>query len=441
VIEFGEGLETVSRGRRLLIPCAAIALAAALLPASVRADDPTELTPDGPATLMNVYSGPVLAYGNLYASVLVAVRVQVGPGGRGGSVRVRVHTTGWSDPRPVPAQTAVGDPVDLPAEPGTYTFPAPHVSWDVRDASLGIDQTTGGHAIVSRQACRPDLGRAGDPCQVDATNVFAGDPPPGSDGTPSATIAGAQLTITGIAEIDKDADLLGDATEDRTDLKITSAPLGPTSPGWAGWAVTITNAGPLQADLPSLATSFPGGTDAHWDQGCQPDDLPYVHSPDRRVCPLAALAPGASRTLTLIAHPQDAGLTEVSAQAEGPDLNPVDNTARLTLPQTAPAPRPALWLGSTARQYLSRGIRLAVSATTNGRRHVRVAFKLHGHALRLDRSLILHADVPRTLIVHVRGAKLRSLRRALRSGPLPGQATVTGGGGTQTAKFSLRTRP
>jgi hypothetical protein len=85
-----------------------------------------------------------------HPSVLTGWRATVGPGGRAGTVRVRVRTrTG---------DQVVGDPVQLPAEPGTYTFPAPRVE----GTAIGLDQATGGHAIMqmSSEAIRRRMSRS-----------------------------------------------------------------------------------------------------------------------------------------------------------------------------------------------------------------------------------------------------------------------------------------
>ncbi len=72
-------------------------------------------------------------------NVTVAWKVVVGEGGSGGTVRPVV-------------EGVVGDPVELPATPGTYTFPAPHIlSGSACRELAGIVQTTGGHAIVTRE--------------------------------------------------------------------------------------------------------------------------------------------------------------------------------------------------------------------------------------------------------------------------------------------------
>ena len=79
-------------------------LAAALL---VGGAAPAERTPDGPATLISAWTAPA---DQADGSVLTSLTVKVGAGGRAGVVRPLVGGV-------------AGDPVDLPATPGTYTFP------------------------------------------------------------------------------------------------------------------------------------------------------------------------------------------------------------------------------------------------------------------------------------------------------------------------------
>src|ERR1700754_862658 len=98
---------------------------------------PTSRTPAGPATLSSDWIGSNTLEG-FGPRVLVGIEVTVGAGGRAGLVRFRVqerpgatvHEGGW---------------VELPARPGTYTFPAPPVPWDYRDGVLGLEQKTGSH--------------------------------------------------------------------------------------------------------------------------------------------------------------------------------------------------------------------------------------------------------------------------------------------------------
>src|SRR4051812_38943809 len=137
-----------------MVRAALIAMVPAL--AAFPAPAPSETTPDGPATLTTTHVETAPAMGAVaWPRVAVALRVTVGPGGRGGNVRPRIGA-------------AVGDPVELPAVPGTYTLPAPHVP---PSGAAGIVQTTGAHAIVTREACRPTAERAVDPCETKWVDV------------------------------------------------------------------------------------------------------------------------------------------------------------------------------------------------------------------------------------------------------------------------------
>ena len=142
--------------------------------------------------------------------------------------------------------SVLGDPVLLPAAPGTYTFPAPHVAWeDVCGPGPALVQTTGQHAIVSHDI------------DVPRHLVVA------RDGQADERIEDAKLTVAAITEPDVDRDLRGDRTEDRTDLRVSSAPAREPD-GRLRIEVTVTNAGPLSADrltvtAPQLTAGRLGG--------------------------------------------------------------------------------------------------------------------------------------------------------------------------------------
>jgi hypothetical protein len=357
-------------------------------------------TPDGPATLLGRFVGASTLEGRA-PEVLVAVRVVVGEGGRAGTIRIRANYG---------ANTLVGDPVQLPAEPGTYTFPAPHIRWDYRGGQLAIDQTTGGHAIVVERACAPELGRHADPCQIYSLDVFGGDPPPGTAGTPTEQRPGASLALTGIFEGDSDQDLRGDKTEDRTDLQVSAVP-GRDPDGRLRVAVTVHNAGPLTADLPVLNSSpLPAG---RWESGCLQDRAPwYTMSTGCRLAPLAA---GESRTLEYVSDVVTAGDAAVSVSSEGTDLTAADNTARFAIT------RPSMFgLGVPTSARPRDGITVNVRSVRTARARITVAFKKRGRTVKFARVVALKAFTARTVRVRPGGAALRSLRRAS-----PVQATVT----------------
>src|SRR5262249_22760694 len=155
-----------------------------------------------------------------------------------------------------------------------------------------LDQETGDHAILAQDACEPGLGPAGDPCQIKRVNVWT---PPGSDGDPTQVRQGAQLAVTGVFEPDRDEDFLGETTEDRTDLRVPAAAARALD-GHAAMTVTITNAGPLAADLPAITTSLKGFEKS---EACRRDDPKVWWQWSFGGCGLARIAPGETRTVTL----------------------------------------------------------------------------------------------------------------------------------------------
>jgi hypothetical protein len=358
-----------------------------------------ELTPAGRSTLMSEWTGPSTLEGRV-PEVLVAARVEVAAGGGAGGVRIRARDGGVN---------AAGDRVLLPSEPGTYMLSAPHIRWDYRSGQLGLDQEEGGHAILQQNACDPTLGQGGDPCQLMRVNIFT---PPGGDGTPSEVRRGAKLTMTGVVEPDRDQDFLGDTTEDRTDLRVSAAPARDAD-GRLRVTVTVTNTGPLAADLPALETTVKG---AEWD-GCKPNaSLWYLVGFG---CGVARLAAGESRTLTLTADAPDALTATVAARAEGPDLSGADNTATLAVPAA-----PAFDLTAAERQRLTKGVKVQVRGVRAGRARVTLAFKVGERTVKVGTIVKLAPYAARSVTVRATGAKLRSLKRAVKRGPLSAEITV-----------------
>ena len=157
--------------RRSAAVLAAIASAVAAAPAAAQ----DTLTPEGPATLRDLWLGAVL----LPAApdeIILKYRLTVGPGGKPGWIRMRV-VDGYD-------KTSVresGQRVWLPAEPGTYEFPGPRTKIDFlnRENALAIDQETGGHAILQNHEDDPGKDRGSDLHDLMATDVFR---PPLADG-------------------------------------------------------------------------------------------------------------------------------------------------------------------------------------------------------------------------------------------------------------------
>ena len=286
-----------------------VILLAAIAPAAAIAQGPDTLTPDGPATLYSDWHGAQTDEG-LSPAVLTAFTVTVAPGGRAGIVRLRVH-----DREGTVREAA---PVTLPAEPGTYTFPAPHIPYDDRDVTLGLDQKTGGHAIAAQIACTP--GDA-DFCASQSVDVYR--PLLGDGVMPdrrlAETLRGRKLTIDAVSEPDNDGDLAGDETEDRTNLRTTMA-VERISGRRLRATITVVNAGPRVADRPRLAIrTFPQVGLARWEQRCLAATTFARAGEDEgsQICGLEPLAAGGTRAVSYVVP--DPGRIELygSAQAEG----------------------------------------------------------------------------------------------------------------------------
>jgi hypothetical protein len=359
--------------RGLLV--AAAGMAATVVPATAAAEN----TPNGAATITPAYMPPGPAcIAAFFPSVSVAWQVVVGEGGQGGTVR------------PIYAGV-VGDPVELPATPGTYTFPAPHIfGGGACPGLVGIVQTTGSHAIVTREAAdRQFLTVA-------------------RDGQADERIDGARLTTSIIVEPDKDHDLRGDSTEDRTDLRVSAKPAREAD-GRARVEVTVANAGALAADLPALTTTVAG---ARWEGACAGIAL-YPS------CPTPRLEAGESRTFVLRGDLPGAVNGDVSISSEGAELAAGDNKAAITLPAA-----PAFDLVAAEKQRLSEGVKVQVRSVRAGRTRVTVAYKVRGRTVKVGKVVKLAPYTARSVTIKATGAKLRSLRRAAAQGALSAEITA-----------------
>ena len=192
-----------------VVPVAALFALLLQAPAAAQ-DQPDTLTPEGAATLRKILNGPSTLEGR-GPEVLVKWTVTVGPGGRPGRVRLRTLD------RDTRSATVTGNGAweSLPAEPGTYTFPAPHVRYDYRWNVLALDQEAGGHAIVRKR----DGDSPGTSAKDFSMEVFR--PPLADDAKgvqPDERLEGRHLMIGGVFEPDSDEDLVGDKTEDVGDL-------------------------------------------------------------------------------------------------------------------------------------------------------------------------------------------------------------------------------
>jgi hypothetical protein len=359
---------------------AAPVLAAAVLP-GVSAP---ERTPIGPATLISTVS-PATAPGG---RVVMSWTVTVGPGGRAGIVRPLVDG--------VP-----GDRVELPAAPGTYTFALAHTA----TPPAGLVQETGGHAIVTREACRPAIERVFDPCETKWLDIRR-------PGVEDVRDRGAQLAIAYNSEPDVDGDLRGDLTEDRTDLRVSAIPAREPD-GRLRVDVTLTNVGSLPADKPSLSSTWLAG--AHIEGVC------LTAFPQ---CLTTPLAPGETRAFTIRAEDPSATSVTVDARAEGADREPADNS---TVAGFLPAP--PFDLAVAGEQRLARGIKVRVRGVAAARARVTASLKVRAHTVRLERTVDLVPYVARTVTLRASGATLRSLRRHT---PLQAEIEVAGTSVTAT---------
>src|SRR3954454_1352750 len=357
----------------MMMKGAAPVVAAILFPGA----PPSEHTPDGPATLISHSGAPVEA-----GRVLMSWTVTVGPGGREGIVRPLVGGM-------------TGPPVELPATPGSYTFALPRTA----TAPLGLVQETGDHAIVTREPCRPAIARSLDPCETKWLDIRRA-------GEEDIRDRGAQLAVTFNSEPDVDGDLRGDVSEDRTDLRVSAVPAREPD-GRLRVDVTLTNAGALPADRPSLDVSWLAG--AYIEGGCT---TPFPR------CATTPLAPGESRRFTVRAEDPGATSVVVHARAEGADLAPADNS---TVAGFLAAP--PFDLAVADRQRLRRGVRLRISGVAGGPARVTASFTLRDHTLQLARRVTLTPYVTRTVTLRATGATLRSLRR---HAPLKAEIAVEG---------------
>jgi hypothetical protein len=390
------------------------------------AQAPDTLTPEGPATLYSDAHGGTTDEGP-FPQLLTGFRVVVQPGGRAGTIRFLVHQNpayGEDGPRAV----HVGQPVTLPAEPGTYTFPAPHVFADYRDLTYGIEQETGGHAIAAQLRCSPQDGE-GDICSAQSVDVYR---PPLGAAEPDRRAAsevqrGRVLTIEPITESDADGDGAGDLTEDRTNLR-TTATTRRLSGHRRAFDVTVENAGPRTADRPRVKADLspsPGlGT---WSPACAAPQFPDF-SVDRgqddsrdQYCVLAPLPAGERRTVRLVVPDLGFGYGYFTVSAEGPDLASGDETADPEFRD----PRPPLSLEVAARL---RSVGSAIPVTVRARRKGTVRLQIR----RGNRSYTRRVTLRRAGKVDVR---LRLPQRLARE---DGVVTITARSGGATARARLQ---
>ena len=388
------------------------------------AQSPGTLTPEGPATLYSDWHGAMTLEGE-HPEVLTGFRVVVQPGGRAGTIRFLVHESPAFD-EDGPRKVHVGQPVTLPAEPGTYTFPAPHVFADYRSVNYGIEQETGGHAIAVQVRCRPEEGEGGI-CHSQSVDVYR---PPLGAALPDRRTAtevhrGRKLTIDPITEPDVDRDGAGDETEDRTNLR-ASATTRRLRGHRRAFAITIENAGPRTAHRPQLKADFlPSPGLGSWRPACRGRQPPFFSGaenddPRSQYCVLAPLAVGDRRTVRLVVPDLGFGDAYFTLSAEGPDLAWGDDDAGPAIR----GPRPPLSLEADARpQSIHRGIPITVRSTRRGSVRLRA---------RRGRE-----TVTRTITFRRPGKRDVMLRPSRRFVRQDGRVTLTARSGSATARARL----
>lgn len=361
------------------------------------------VTPEGPATLYDEWRGGQTDEG-APEHLLTGVRVTVQPGGKAGTVRLLVNHRGT---------VHAGAPFTLPAEPGTYVFPAPHVLHDYREISFGIEQETGGHAIAAQTRCEPEEG-SGDVCNDQSVDVYR--PVIGTTAPDRRTAAevqrGRRLTIDSITEPDDDRDGAGDLTEDRTNLR-ASATTQRLPKGRRAFDITIENAGPRTADRPRLQASLdpsPGlGT---WSPKCL-DERVILPEGEIQIgaqhCQLAPIAVGERRTVRLEVPDLGRGSPRFTVRSEGHDLAPFDEFADLDFRD----PLPPVGIEVEPYQQPYRG-RLGIKLHAARKGTVRLQLQRGGRTY-----------VRRTVTFRRAGGRSVVLRVPNRFGQAKGVATLT----------------
>jgi hypothetical protein len=378
----------------VIIPVALLAFAA---------QSPETLTPEGPATLYSDWHGGMTLEGE-HPELLTGFRVVVQPGGRAGTIRFLVHESPAFDAEG-PRAVHVGRPVTLPAEPGTYTYPAPHVFADYRNVTYGIEQETGGHAIAAQIRCSPEEGES-DVCNSQSVDVYR---PPLGAAIPDRRTAtevqrGGELTIEPITEPDVDRDGAGDETEDRTNLR-ASATTKRLRGHRRAFAITVENAGPRTADRPRVQAYFrPSPGLGSWSPACRREQFPFFSvaeddDPRRQYCLLAPLAVGERRTVRLVVPDLGFGDAYFSLSAEGRDLASGDEDGA----PDVRGRRPPLSLEVDAHpKSIFDGIRATVRFTRKGtvRLQLRRGRRTYARTIRFRRAgtRVVLLRPPRTLV-------------------------------------------
>jgi hypothetical protein len=401
---FGHILPAMPSIRTMLLALSATAAAGAVL-----APGAAGTTPGGPATLRGVWLGA--STGIAYPPhVVVAWTIEVGPGSEAGPVRLQL-VAGTGE---LGTLLATSPSVDLPAEPGSYTFTIPPgqglKSPSGPPATVSIAQTVGKHQITRSWMIDPRLAPEADPFYLNAVDWFFPALAAGDHDVPRfVRSAGEQLAVTVKTERDVDQDGWGDETQDVGDLRVVSARIVEHTPRAALVAVRVRNVGTTVRNDATLVAAT--GT-----APCPASSCPKAN---------ALLAPGAEVQLRRWFDVSRGELTRIAVRAEGPDTNPADNSARLA---------PFVALSAPVNAAASEGIRLRVGLARAGT--VKVAARVAG--IDFGRTLRFSGAERRTiLLTPARAADRRHLARALRR---PGRldAIVTADAGGVPARLRLK---
>jgi hypothetical protein len=334
--------------------------------------------------------------------VAVGWTVTVGPGGNGGPVHLQLVS---GDGTGTVVASAPG--VDLPAEPGIYSYAFPPgqglrsgTGWF---SGLAIAQTVGGHAILRTADIAPEQS---------AVDVFAPALADDARDVPrTERRAGQQLAVTLTTEPDLDRDGLGDKTQEGGDLRIVSARVADHLADRALVVVRVRNVGTTNRNSVTLAV--PGhGFFPCYDGACGT---------------AGPLAPGAEAQLSLWVDLRAGEPAQAVVNAAGVDATPADNTATLAPFVTLKAaPRPSAATG---------GVRITLGIARAGTVHLaaRVAGVDFGRTIRFTK-----ADRRTITLTPRRAADRRHLARALRRpGRQAALVTADAGGGAVGLRLKL----
>ena len=369
-----------------------VALAALLAIGPAEAAAEERLTPEGPSTIRAMWLGAVTLEGRPH-EIITRWSVRVGAGGQPGRVRLRVLHPGRR------ATVRGSGPWEwLPAEPGTYEFPGPHVTYDYRDSGLALDQEVGEHALITFRPDDPARETMDDPGELNTLDVFR--PPLAEDARDvehTERRKGEVLRIFAKTEPDIDHDAVGDRTEDIGDLTAVSARVREWRDGSAVVAARVRNNGTTVRHLPLVRQPPGAGAWRCIDMAPGPRVIFFG-------CTGQPIGPGEEAEIAFAVDvATDAVPTHVEFGAEGPDTNPADNVVALT---------PNLSLAD-AGPPAAGPPGVLVDVTTDQPATVLVAARIAD--VRIARTLVFAAGGTQTIrLTPKRRADRRRINRALR---------------------------